>query len=48
LPGVRSDRVAGEMQNDLSQRHLPRPRCDELLGILILSAAQLMILIARL
>jgi hypothetical protein len=35
------DRNTGEVQDGLSQRHLPRPHYLQLLGILIRSAAQL-------
>lgn len=42
MSGLRRRRGAGEVQSDLPERHLPWPRRNELLGILIPSAAPLM------
>jgi hypothetical protein len=41
LSGLRSDCGAGEMQNHLSKRKVPRPSGDELLGILTSTASQM-------
>ena len=43
MSDLRRSPGAGEMQSDLPERHLSRARGDELLGILIPSAAQLMV-----